>query len=178
MLTIRGGAGIGQLGALIATIALASSRLPAPQDTAAAEQAMYRLNDVALSHVRERDYTAAARAYEEALQMKPEPGDLPRSRARRWVQNNYAWLLATAPDSTIRDGARALALAEQLVAWKPKDAAYLDTFAAALAELGRFDDAVKAQRASLAALGRRHPSYAEYQGHLRSYESRQPWRNP
>lgn len=153
------------------------TRVQSQGDSAAVEQRMHELNSIALSHVRNGEYATAARVYEEAIQMKPESTDVSRSRARRWVQNNLAWLLATAPDSAVRDGARALALAEQLVAWRRDDAAYLDTFAAAYAELGRFDDAVKTQRAAVDRLGR-GATRDEYRRHLKSYEQRKPWREP
>jgi tetratricopeptide (TPR) repeat protein len=138
---------------------------------------MFALNEIGFSHARKGEYGAAVRAYEEAIRMKPESSDLSRSRPRRWVQNNLAWLLATAPDSAVRNGPRALVLAEQLVAWKRDDPAYLDTFAAAYAEVGRFDDAVKTQRQALAGLGR-GSLRDEYRKHLKSYEDRKPWREP
>jgi len=165
------------IGAVTGGIALTPGRASTQADDAAVEQRMLQLNDVALAHVRDREYAAAVRAYEEAMRMKPDSGDLAQSRPRRWVQNNLAWLLATAPDSTVRDGPRALALAEQLVAWKHDDRAYLDTFAAAYAELGRFEDAVRTQRRAVAGLGR-GALRDDYRRHLKSYEEGKPWREP
>jgi tetratricopeptide (TPR) repeat protein len=56
--------------------------------------------------------------------------------------NNLAWLLATDPDAQIRNGSRAVELADracQLTEWK---AAFLvGTLAAGYAEAGRFEDA-------------------------------------
>ncbi len=57
--------------------------------------------------------------------------------------NNLAWLLATSPDDSIRDGGRAAALAEkacELSEWK--QAVIMGTLAAAYAEAGRFPEAV------------------------------------
>jgi protein O-mannosyl-transferase len=57
--------------------------------------------------------------------------------------NNLAWLLATHPDPEIRNGPRAVGLAEracQLTEWKT--AFLMGTLAAAYAEAGRFADAV------------------------------------
>ena len=147
-----------------------------PDDSAGVERRMIALDNVAMSHIRSREYGAAIRAYEEAIRLKPDSSDVTRSRVRRGVQNNLAWFLATAPDSAVRDGPRALALAEQLVAWKPDDAAYLDTFAAAYAEVGRFEDAVRTQREAVARIGR--GSRDEYRKHLVSYEGGKPWREP
>lgn len=58
-----------------------------------------------------------------------------------------AWELATNPDETVRDGARALALAEELVAATGRgDADQLEILAAALAETGRAADAARTQQ--------------------------------
>jgi tetratricopeptide (TPR) repeat protein len=162
---------------MAASILLTASEVHSQDDSAAVEQRMLALNQIALAHVSKREYAAAVVAYEEAMRMKPDSSDLARSRPRRWVQNNLAWLLATAPDSTVRDGARALLLAEQLVAWRSDDAAYLDTFAAAYAELGRFEDAVRTQKRAVGRLGR-GSLRDEYRRHLKSYENKQPWREP
>ena len=168
---------LAQIGIVAAASLFSPSRLQSQRDSAAAEQRMLELNSSALSHAHNGEYATAVRLYEEPLRMRPESSDLARSKPRRWVQNNLAWLLATAPDSAARDGARDLALAEQLVAWRRDDAAYLDTFAAAYAELGRFDDAVKTQQAAVARLGR-GALREEYRRHLKSYEERKPWREP
>lgn len=165
------------IGIVAASIALAASALHSQDDSAAVEQRMFALNESALAHVKNGEYAVAVRVYEEAMRMKPDSGDVARSRPRRWVQNNLAWLLATAPDSTVRDGARALLLAEQLVAWRSDDAAYLDTFAAAYAELGRFEDAVRTQKRAVGRLGR-GSLRDEYRRHLKSYENKKPWREP
>lgn len=162
---------------VVASLSLTPNQVHSQTDSAALEQRMYALNETALAHVGKREYAAAVRDYEEAMRLKPDSADLARSRARRWVQNNLAWLFATAPDSAIRDGPRALVLAEQLVAFRRDDAAYLDTFAAAFAELGRFDDAVRTQRKAVDGLGRGRLR-EEYRRHLKSYEDRKPWREP
>ena len=59
--------------------------------------------------------------------------------------NNLAWTLATSVDPDIRDGDRAVELAERVCSQAAaRDPSNLDTLAAALAEAGRYDDAVKA----------------------------------
>ena len=56
--------------------------------------------------------------------------------------NNLAWLLAT--NETVRDGARAVALLENLLQNREtRTPGNLDTLAAAYAEAGRFDEALK-----------------------------------
>jgi Flp pilus assembly protein TadD len=63
--------------------------------------------------------------------------------------NALAWLLATAPDAKDRNGAEAERVARALcVQTSHRDARALSTLAAALAELGRFDEAVQAADAA------------------------------
>ena len=60
--------------------------------------------------------------------------------------NDYAWMLATAPKDSVRDGARAVEMAKQACKLTEfKNAAFIDTLAAAHAERGEWDDAVKWQ---------------------------------
>jgi tetratricopeptide (TPR) repeat protein len=68
--------------------------------------------------------------------------------------NNLAWILATCPNSKYRDGKKALAAATEackLSDWKV--ATSLDTFAAAAAQAGDFDAAVKWEQIAIAAPG-------------------------
>jgi protein O-mannosyl-transferase len=71
------------------------------------------------------------------------------------ARNNLAWLLATSSDASIRDGKRAIELAEQTVQLSSgKDANYLRTLAAAYSEVGRFSEAIAVtqQAAALATI--------------------------
>jgi protein O-mannosyl-transferase len=84
------------------------------------------------------DVGGAASLYGQGLKLDP---DWPAGTCRR------AWELATAPDPQKRNGALAVRLAEQVCeATDYQRAQYLDTLAAAYAEVGRFDDAVDAAR--------------------------------
>ena len=59
--------------------------------------------------------------------------------------NNLAWLLSTSPDPSVRDGARAVTLAEHGCALTEfKMPVLLGTLAAAYAEAGRFPEAISA----------------------------------
>ncbi len=69
----------------------------------------------------------------------------------RSAANNLAWLMATSPEDGLRNGEAAVALAQRVVA-SGASASTLDTLAAALAEAGRFEDAVAAADKALARL--------------------------
>jgi tetratricopeptide (TPR) repeat protein len=122
--------------AFAAAIALAPNAVSASEDepsSEVAEQKALAQYEAAKSHARRGEYTDAVHAFDEAIGMKPEPSDVARSKARRMAQNDLAWLLATCQDSTVRDGRRAVNLAEQLVASVPGNAIFLDTLGASYA---------------------------------------------
>ena len=95
------------------------------------------------------------------------------------AHNNMAHILATAPDAKIRDGKRAVRLAEQatgfLVTNDSRGAAELyDTLAAAYAETGNFEKAISIQEK---ALERGFPEKtAEFREHLELYKVGKPLR--
>lgn len=93
------------------------------------------------------DWSGATLHWQLARALAPEAGD---------VEYKLGWLLATCPEVACRDGAAALALAQrhgERRGWR--DAAQYDLLAAALAELGRFDEAREAAREALARAGGR-----------------------
>ena len=100
------------------------------------------------------DPAKAAQVYRLAMQI--DPGDLQDQRA-------LAWLLATYPDAAVRNGQEALALSKQIVeATNAQVPLFLLTYAAALAEVGTFDEASRV--ASMAAAAYQHsgdPTMAE-----------------
>ena len=90
-----------------------------------------------------------------------------------------AWLLATSPDSSVRDGARAVELAKKAVELtKDKDLRALDVLAAALAESGQFPAAVDvAWRASIAAMAQDEAALSDALGErVRLYRQGLPYR--
>lgn len=89
--------------------------------------------------------------------------------------NGYAWLLATSPIPELRDGELALRHAHRAVELD-RNAAYLDTLAAAYAELTRFEDALAVQRQALAAADGDPALIEELRAHLAAYEQSRPWR--
>jgi tetratricopeptide (TPR) repeat protein len=98
---------------------------------------------LANAFLKKRLYKDAITEYEHAARIDPRD---PLARS------NLAWLLATSPDASIRDGTRAVKLAQQAVQLSgEKDPTYLRTLAAAYAESDRFTDAQQAARQALEA---------------------------
>ena len=96
--------------------------------------------------------------------------DLPQAH------NDYAWLLSTSQRDHLRNGARALIYAERAVA-RENSAAYLDTLAAAYAELGRFAEAIATQQQAVQQLDEENEADARALAeHLAAYQAQRPWR--
>lgn len=101
------------------------------------------------------------------------------NRAYFPAQNNLAWLLATAPDDTVRDGKAALAhalIASELT--RHRDAGIIDTLAAAHAEAGDFEEAVRWPREAMALVGKSElsPDPGGFESRLTGYEAGKPHR--
>lgn len=81
------------------------------------------------------DWKGAIEHFREAIRLNPYYAD---------AMNNLAWALATQKDDSLRNGPQAARLAAQAVSLREgPDAGYLDTLAAALAEEGKFNEAVQ-----------------------------------
>ena len=93
--------------------------------------------------------------------------------------NSLSWLLATCPTSRYRDGVEAVGLAQKAV---ELDNSFhnLDTLAAAYAEAGNFEKAIKAQERaiSLLKINANTKELAEAKEHLGYYKAHKPWREP
>lgn len=89
-----------------------------------------------------------------------------------------AWELATAPDPGLRDGAEAEAIARRIRAAYPRDPATADLLAAALAERGRFEEAVRLVREALGGAGADPARRAELAARLELYRRGTPFRQP
>jgi tetratricopeptide (TPR) repeat protein len=90
-----------------------------------------------------------------------------------------ARLLAAAPDDQLRDGRRAMAIVDELMKG-PQTIELAETAAMGLAEVGRFDQAVEAQRSVLAAARSNslEPVARRAAENLALYEKRQASRRP
>lgn len=89
--------------------------------------------------------------------------------------NQLAWLLATSPDAAVRDGAQAVRYGKAANALSGGHVpAVLDTLAAAEAEAGDFEAAVRDERQAL-ALGKGDKLHGGDK-RLRLYENHQPYR--
>jgi tetratricopeptide (TPR) repeat protein len=96
------------------------------------------------------------------------------------VQNNLAWLLATTPDALLRNGAKAVALAEQASQLNGGgNPMVLHTLAAAYAEMGRYGDAVATARRALelAAAQKNDDLNAKLPLEIRLYQANRPMRD-
>ena len=94
------------------------------------------------------------------------------------ARNHLAWVLATCADGSVRSGARAIEHAEQANRLSGgKDPGILDTLAAAYAEAGRLDDAVRtAQTALQSAKGAGSAETAQrIQERLQLYQAGRPY---
>jgi eukaryotic-like serine/threonine-protein kinase len=92
--------------------------------------------------------------------------------------NELAWQLATGSDPRLRDGPKAVALAEKAVAGTNRtNPMIMDTLAAAYAEAGQFTNAVCVQQEAIALL-QNEQQKKDYASRLTLYESGIPYRNP
>jgi len=124
----------------------------------------------AMALVRLRRYKDARDWLEESTRIQPDRPELSHALAR---------LLAAAPDDGVRNGQRAMTLVDELMKGQ-KTTAVGETMAMALAELGRFSDAVDVQRSIIAAAEQAGsaPDVRRMTANLRRYERRQPCRTP
>jgi len=115
------------------------------------------------------DYKKAAADYDALLNIRPN--DI-------LALNNMAWLKATCPDATFRDGKEAVKLAKQVCELtNNREGMFLDTLAAAHAEAGDFAAAVKTQELALEDKGFVRKSGTEAQKRLQLYKDKKPYRS-
>jgi tetratricopeptide (TPR) repeat protein len=151
------------------------------------------------AYVHKKEYEQAARNFDEADRLEPNyvsgflaraglfrtQGDYDsaltefREAARRHprsanVLNALAWFLATCPEAAYRNGPEAVTqarLACELSRWNEPD--YLDTLAAAYAEAGDFDQAIKYARQAVSLLGPLNVSRKEIEEHFALFQRKE-----
>jgi len=114
------------------------------------------------------DHKAAIVDLEKALEQKPDDTG---------VLNNLAWLLATSPDDGLRDGKRAITLAEKAcekTEWKQPH--IISTLAAGHAETGDFAAARKFSTQAVEGTEKETEIRGQLEKELASYEAGKPWR--
>ncbi len=123
--------------------------------------AMRRRGDAYLSVGQQAD---AIRDYEAALAIQPDETGL---------LNNLAWVLATSPTDELRDGKRALELAQRACQLTDHKLPHmLSTLAACYAELGDFAGAIEYSEKAVAL----DPEEPQLANELASYRDKKPWR--
>lgn len=88
--------------------------------------------------------------------------------------NQLAWTLATCADPAVRDGGRAIALAQQSLKIRA-DSATQDTLAAAYAEAGQFDMAQAAETKAIQTAGEQLPRIQAMQARMQLYSHGLPF---
>ena len=126
----------------------------------------YRNRAFAYSH--KKDYGKATADYERCIELQPGVAG---------SYNGLAWLLATCPDAKFRDGKKAVELAKKACELSGhKVGTYLDTLAAALAEVGDFGEAVKWQQKALDTGDFPKNELAEAKLRLQMFKDKKPYR--
>ena len=133
---------------------------------AANEESWLALRGRADAYLNTGQHAEAIRDYERAIELQPNESS---------ILNNLSWVLSTSPQDSLRDGSKALKLAEMACeVTKYQQGHILSTLAAAYAELGDFDEAIewstKAVEKGDAAMRE------QLQAELDSYRAGKPWR--
>jgi tetratricopeptide (TPR) repeat protein len=121
-------------------------------------------------YVELRRYREAEADIQKAMRLKSYDPTAPLS--------SLAWFRATCPDSHFRDGKKALEAAQRRCQ-RTNFFGYgcLDTLAAAYAETGDFDQAVKCETQSIETAPSRHPMLSEMKQRLELYKRHKPFRD-
>jgi tetratricopeptide (TPR) repeat protein len=123
-----------------------------------------------IGHEKKGDWKNALNDYKEAIRLKPSFAE---------GYNGVAWLLATWPTASARDGEKAVEAATkacELTQWKSWS--YIDTLAAAYAEAGDFAQAIKYQRQAMSMEGVKPEDRSKEQQRLGLYQQKMAWHEP
>jgi tetratricopeptide (TPR) repeat protein len=116
-----------------------------------------------------KEYDKAIQDFSEAIRLNPKEA---------FSYHRLARLLATCPKDSVRDGHKAIELATkacELSRWK--DADYLETLAAADAEIKNFKEAVKWQKKALEVGHYDEEDMKKARQRLKLYEAEKPYRD-
>jgi tetratricopeptide (TPR) repeat protein len=117
-----------------------------------------------------REYERALADFNAALRLDPNDID---------AYDGVATIRATCPDGRYRDGQRAVAAATRALNLHGETCAYcLDTLAAAHAEAGDFDAAVKKETKALETLPKDNKDQESFRSRLALYQDKKPYRDP
>ncbi|MBA4107917.1 MAG: hypothetical protein C0485_19465 [Pirellula sp.] len=178
-----------------------SFRLRSPRVAVEADERLQESIAQATQHLRDGDLEAAVQLLDEAIAACPgsAPALLLRAEARSMLKqhreaiddyttllasdppplegftgrNNLAFILATSPDESLRDGARAVELALEAVQLAEPSHPLFDTVAAAYAETGDFPEAIRWIEKAIVL----EPQSEAYQRRLQGYREGQPLRH-
>jgi tetratricopeptide (TPR) repeat protein len=115
-----------------------------------------------------KDYDRAVSDFREVVRLDPRDAD---------ACDSLAWLLATCPERNVRDGKKAVEYATEaceLTSWK--ESYFLGTLAAACAEIGEFDKAVRWQKKALESARYEREEGESARQRLRSFEDHKAYR--
>lgn len=126
------------------------------------------------------NHSRAIADYERALDRLPKPDDENLTDDGKvevsGVLNNLSWVLSTSPDDDVRDGKRALKLAEQAAELTDHKRAFiLSTLASGFAETGDFENARKWAKKAV-ELAESDEQREGLQDELEFYKEDKPWR--
>jgi len=129
-------------------------------------------NTLALGLFRRGRVDEAVAHWKESLEIRPDDMN---------AQAYLAWVLATSPDASLRDGAKAIELAKKVLEQTGHaDVVVLRTLAAGYAESGRFSEAIEtAQQGLLLAIAQDNSALIwDLQLNITNYQRNLPLRDP
>jgi tetratricopeptide (TPR) repeat protein len=154
-----------------------------PESAEAYRHYLELVDDDAMAHagyaqtlMKLKNQVQAAAQFEKALQLQPDLHLIDGSAL--WA-NNLAWIRATNPDASLRNGEEAVRLARKVCELDGyQNPALLDTLAAALAEQGQFAEAIKVSEQIIAASSGNDKTVAATRERIALYRNSQPYREP